>query len=414
MPNITPHILQMQDLNLDNKRVVIRVDLNVPMQDGKIQDDTRIKAILPTLQMALEKNARIILLSHLGQPKLEQHAKSKAINPSDTSESSEASEVFSLKPIAKRLEELMQHPIRFEKNYLGGIAVAPKEIVLCENVRFNPGEMENDKGLAKQLAALGDVFIMDAFATAHRAQASTVGIAEFAPIAGAGLLLTKELTALKKALENPKRPLVAIVAGAKVSSKLPVLKSLIHLVDVLIVGGGIANTFIAAKSQDVGASLYEPELIPAAKQLMEEAAKNNVTLLIPSDVVLAKEFSETAETRIANIDNIQPSEKIADIGPNTLKEYESYIKNSGTILWNGPIGIFELSPFAKGTETLAKAIADSSVFSIAGGGETLAAIDKFHIADKISYISTGGGAFLEYLEGKTLPAVAALEKAAAR
>lgn len=400
MPNITPNILQMQDINLDNKRVVIRVDLNVPIKDGKIQDDTRIKAILPTLKMALEKNARIILLSHLGQPKLKPDPKS-----------SEASEAFSLKPVARRLEELMQYPIRFEKNYLLGVELAPKEIVLCENVRFNPGEMENDAGLAKQLAALGDVFIMDAFATAHRAQASTVGIAEYAPIAAAGLLLSKELAALKEALENPKRPLIAIVAGAKVSSKLPVLKSLMHLVDVLILGGGIANTFIAAEGHDVGASLYEPELIPASKQLMEEAEKNKVKLLIPSDVVLATEFSETAHTRIANVDEIQPSEKIADIGPKTLKEYESYLKSAGTILWNGPIGIFELSPFAQGTEKLAKAIADSSAFSIAGGGETLAAIDKFQVGDKISYISTGGGAFLEYIEGKTLPAVAALQKA---
>lgn len=382
----------MQDLSLDNKRVIIRVDLNVPIENGKVQNDSRILAILSTLKMALEKNARIILLSHLGQPIAGQY-----------------SENFSLKPVAARLQELLQHPVRFEKDWLEGVHLLPKEIVLCENVRFNPGEMENDMNLAKKMANLCDVFIMDAFATAHRAQASTVGIAKYAPIAAAGLLLTKELQALDQALKNPKRPLVAIVAGAKVSSKLPILKSLIRLVDVLIVGGGIANTFIAAEGYAVGESLYEADLIPIAQQLMKEAIENKVTLLIPSDVVLATELSENAPARLSPIQDIHKDEKIADVGPTSLQQYEKYLKNAGTILWNGPLGIFELTPFSKGTETLANIIAHSKAFSIAGGGETLAAIDKYKIADKLSYISTGGGAFLEYLEGKTLPGVAALE-----
>ncbi len=386
-------MLLMESLKLDNKTVVIRVDLNVPIQDGLVQDDSRIRAILPTLKMALEKNARIILLSHLGQPTPGQY-----------------SEKFSLKPVADHLQRLLRHPIRFEKNWLDGLTLSPKEIVLCENVRFNIGELENDPSLAKKMAALGDVFIMDAFATAHRAQASTVGIAEYAPIAAAGLLLSKELIALNQALKNPKRPLVAIVAGAKVSSKLPILKSLIQLVDVLVLGGGIANTFIAAEGYSIGESLYEPNLISEAKKLMEDATKHNVTLLIPIDVVLAKEFSEAASIRIAKIDNIQSGEKIADVGPASLQIYEQYLKKAGTILWNGPIGIFEFSPFSKGTEKLANIIANASAFSIAGGGETLSAIAKYQVADKISYISTGGGAFLEYLEGKTLPAVAILEK----
>lgn len=382
----------IEDLSLDNKRVIIRVDLNVPIENGKVQNDSRILAILPTLKMALEKNARIILLSHLGQPTVGQY-----------------SEKFSLKPVATRLQELLQYPVRFEKNWLEGIHLSPKEIVLCENVRFNPGEMENDKTLAKKMAELCDVFIMDAFATAHRAQASTVGIAKYSPITAAGLLLTKELRALEQALKNPKRPLVAIVAGAKVSSKLPILKSLIRLVDVLIVGGGIANTFIAAEGYAIGESLYEPDLIPTAKQLMKEAVENKVTLLIPSDVVLATELSESASTRIASIQDTHRDEIIADAGPASLQQYEHVLKNAGTILWNGPLGIFELSPFSKGTETLANIIAQSKAFSIAGGGETLAAIDKYKVAEKLSYISTGGGAFLEYLEGKTLPGVAALE-----
>lgn len=396
-------ILKMEDLDLTNKRLVIRVDLNVPIKDGEIQEDSRIRAILPTLNMALKNHASIILLSHLGQPKTPQYTES-----------------LSLKPVAKYLEKLLDYPIRFENNYLNGIQIEHKkenheknpEIVLCENVRFNVGEMENDPVLAKKMAALGDIFIMDAFATAHRAQASTVGIAQYAPVASAGLLLTKELTALQKALEHPKRPLVAIVAGAKVSTKLPILKWLIHLVDVLILGGGIANTFIAAKGHTIGQSLYEPNLIPEAFELITIARKNNVTLLIPTDVVLAKELSENAKTRIANIDDIKSDEKIGDVGPNTLQEYEPYLKNAGTILWNGPPGIFELTPFSKGSETLAQAIANSKAFSIAGGGETLAVIDKYHVADQISYISTGGGAFLEYIEGKTLPAVAILEKRA--
>jgi phosphoglycerate kinase len=390
------HMEQLAAENkLDNKRVIIRVDLNVPIQNSQVQNDSRIRAILPTLKMALSNNARIILLSHLGQPKTGDH-----------------SEAFSLKPVAERLEKLLKHPIRFEKNWLEGIEIAPKEIVLCENVRFNPGEMENDPTLAKKMAALGDIFIMDAFGTAHRAQASTVGIAEYAPIAAAGLLLTKELAALEQALKKPHRPLLAIVGGAKVSSKLPILKSLIQLADILILGGGIANTFIAAKGYDVGQSLYEANLIPEAKQLIETAKANHKILLIPNDVIVTKELSETAQTRISPLEGIETDEKIADVGPASLLTYSKYIKEAGTILWNGPLGIFELKPFSEGTENLAHAIANSQAFSIAGGGETLAAIDKYEVAPQLSYISTGGGAFLEYLEGKTLPAVALLEKRA--
>lgn len=396
---------EMESLDLNNKRVIIRADLNVPIQHGKVINDSRIRAFLPTLKMAFEKKARIIILSHLGQP--------KANEPN-------ANSIFSLKPVAEHLEALLHYPIRFEKNWVDGINLAENEIVLCENVRFNAGEIENDPLLAKKMAALGDIFIMDAFGSAHRAHASTVGIAEYAPIAAAGLLLTKELSALHQALKNPKRPLVAIVGGAKVSSKLPVLTSLIHLVDVLILGGGIANTFIAAKGYAVGNSLYEPKLILETQKLIAEAEKNKVTLLLPKDVILTKELSEKAITRISmigdgqmngqQINDIQEEEKIVDVGPDSLKSYEEYLKNAGTILWNGPLGVMEFSPFSKGTETLAHMIANSNAFSIAGGGETLAAIDKYQVADKLSYISTGGGAFLEYLEGKTLPAVAALEK----
>lgn len=386
-------ILSMKDLDLNNQRVLIRADLNVPINHGKILNDARLQAFLPTLKQALAQNARIIVLSHLGRPK-----------------EGEISAEFSLKPVAERLEQLLDHPVRFETNWLKGLKVEPKEIVLCENVRFNLGEEANDPKLAQQMAALCDVFIMDAFGSAHRAQASTVGIADYAKIAAAGPLLLAELEALNKALKNPKRPLVAIVAGSKVSSKLLVLESLLNIVDILILGGGIANTFIAAQNCSVGSSLYEPNLIPKAKELMAIAEKKGVVLRIPQDVVVATEISEAAETRITSIHEIKAQEKILDVGPESLTIYNSDIQQAGTILWNGPIGVFEVSPFSKGTETLAKSIGRSSAFSIAGGGETLAAIDKYNVKDQISYISTGGGAFLEMIEGKTLPAVAVLDR----
>jgi phosphoglycerate kinase len=385
--------LKMEQVDLHDKRVIIRVDLNVPIKNGEIIDDTRIHAIVPTLKWVLAKNARILLLSHLGRPKegVEEAA-------------------FSLKPVALRLEQLLNHPIRFEKEWLGGMDIGPQEIVLGENVRFNKGEEKNDPVLARQMAKLCDVFIMDAFGTAHRAQASTVGIAQFAPIAAAGLLLTSELDTLAKLLHSPKRPLVAIVSGAKISGKLELLKSLLNRVDVLIVGGGIANTFLAAQGLSVGGSLVEPNLITVAKSFIEYAEQQKVTLMIPSDGVLATEISDHAKVDIRTLEAVSASEKILDIGPDSLHRYQEIIKKAGTILWNGPLGVFEHKPFEHGTKMMAKAIAASSAFSIVGGGETLAAIKKYNVAEQISYISTGGGAFLEYIEGKKLPGVDILKQ----
>jgi phosphoglycerate kinase len=385
--------LKMEQVDLHDKRVIIRVDLNVPIKNGEIIDDTRIHAIVPTLKWVLAKNARILLLSHLGRPKegVEEAA-------------------FSLKPVALRLEQLLNYPIRFEKEWLGGVDIGPQEIVLGENVRFNKGEEKNDPVLARQMAKLCDVFIMDAFGTAHRAQASTVGIAQFAPIAAAGLLLTSELDTLAKLLHSPKRPLVAIVSGAKISGKLELLKSLLNRVDVLIVGGGIANTFLAAQGLSVGDSLVEPNLITVAKSFIEYAEQQKVTLMIPSDGVLATEISDHATVDIRTLEAVSASEKILDIGPDSLHRYQEVIKKAGTILWNGPLGVFEHKPFEHGTKMMAKAIAASSAFSIVGGGETLAAIKKYNVAEQISYISTGGGAFLEYIEGKKLPGVDILKQ----
>ena len=382
----------MADVDLQNKRVIIRVDLNVPLEAGKITNDARIRAILPTLQKAISKQARILLLSHLGRPK-----------------EGEYNEAYSLKPVAKQLSLLLKMPVRFADHWLDGIEIKPGEIVLAENVRFNKGEKANEASLAKKMAALCDVFIMDAFGTAHRAEASTAGISQYAPIAVAGPLLIKELTTLQQVMQSPKRPLVAIIGGAKVSDKLQLLKSLIEKVDVLIVGGGIANTFIAAAGYPVGSSLYEPDLIPIAKELFNFAKSRAVQLVLPSDVVVAKEILATASSHITELSTVQKDEKILDIGPNSAEQYVEIVKNAATILWNGPLGVFEIEAFSKGTEALANAIAASQAFSVAGGGETLAAIEKYKVSDKISYISTGGGAFLEYLEGKTLPAVAALE-----
>lgn len=389
---IRENAIQISQLDLNQKRVLMRVDLNVPMQDGKILNDARIKAILPTLRFLVKANARIMLLSHLGRP-----------------EEGVYDKTLSLKPIAVRLSELIQQPVRFVKDWLNGVEVNPGEIVLCENVRFNTGEKANDSTLSKKMATLCDVFVMDAFATAHRAEASTVGIAQYAPIAVAGPLLIAELTALQKALQDPKRPLVAIIGGSKVSDKSLLLDALLNKVDVLIVGGGIANTFIAAQGFSVGGSLLEKTFIVKAEELLSRAKKQNVQLIIPIDAIVAKEISDTSETRISDLTDIADNEKIFDVGPKTSQLISNIIQDAGTIVWNGPLGVFEMSPFEMGTKQLAEAITNAPAFSLAGGGETIAAIDKYGVSQKISYSSTGGGAFLEYLEGKTLPAVAILE-----
>jgi phosphoglycerate kinase len=385
-------IQNMVDLDLSGKRVLIRQDLNVPVKNGEVTSDIRIQASVPTIEKALAAGAAVMLLSHLGRP--------------DEGQYDEAS---SLKPIAERLSTLLGKPVRLEKDWLDGIVIAPGEVVLCENVRFNIGEEKNSDELGKKMAALCDVFVMDAFGTAHRAQASTHSVAKFAPIVCAGPLLASELEALGKALETPAKPLVAIVGGSKVSTKLTVLKSLSEKVDQLIVGGGIANTFIAAAGFQVGKSLYEADLLEEAKQLIAAAKKAGSAIPIPVDVVCAKEFSETAIATIKKVEDVEADDLILDIGPDTAKQYAELIKSAGTIVWNGPVGVFEIEQFSYGTQALATAIAESSAFSIAGGGDTLAAIDKYGINDQVSYTSTGGGAFLEFLEGKELPAVAILK-----
>jgi len=385
-------IQRMVDLDLSGKRVLIRQDLNVPVKNGKVTSDIRIQASVPTIEKALAAGAAVMLLSHLGRPVEGQY-----------------DEASSLKPVAERLSELLGKPVRLEKDWLGGIVIAPGEVVLCENVRFNVGEEKNSDELGKKMAALCDVFVMDAFGTAHRAQASTHSVAKFAPIVCAGPLLASELDALGKALETPAKPLVAIVGGSKVSTKLTVLKSLSEKVDQLIVGGGIANTFIAAAGFSVGKSLYEADLIEEAQQLIATAKLAGSDIPIPIDVVCAKEFSETAVATVKKVEEVEADDLILDIGPDTAKQYAELLKSAGTIVWNGPVGVFEIEQFSHGTQTLATAIAESNAFSIAGGGDTLAAIDKYGIEDKISYTSTGGGAFLEFLEGKELPAVAILK-----
>ncbi len=385
-------IKRMVDLDLSGKRVLIRQDLNVPIKNGQVTSDLRIQASVPTIEQALAKGAAVILLSHLGRPVEGQY-----------------DEESSLKPVAERLASLLGKPVRLEKDWLEGITIAPGEVVLCENVRFNLGEEKNSDELGQKMAALCDVFVMDAFGTAHRAQASTHSVAKYAPIACAGPLLGNELDALGKALETPTKPLVAIVGGSKVSTKLTVLKSLSEKVDQLIVGGGIANTFIAAAGYPVGKSLYEADLIEEAQRLIADAKKAGSDIPIPVDVVCAKEFSETAEATIKKVADVEADDLILDIGPDTAKQYAEILKSAGTIVWNGPVGVFEIEQFSHGTQTLSKAIAESSAFSIAGGGDTLAAIDKYGINDDVSYTSTGGGAFLEFLEGKELPAVAILK-----
>ena len=385
-------IQNMIDLDLSGKRVLIRQDLNVPVKNGQVTSDIRIQASIPTIEKALAAGAAVMVLSHLGRPV-----------------EGEYDNASSLKPVADRLSTLLGKPVRLEKDWLNGIDIMPGEVVLCENVRFNVGEEKNSDELGKKMAALCDIFVMDAFGTAHRAQASTHSVAKYAPVACAGPLLASELDALGKALKTPVKPLVAIVGGSKVSTKLTVLKSLSEKVDQLIVGGGIANTFIAAAGFPVGKSLYEADLIEEAQRLIAAAKKAGSDIPIPVDVVCAKEFSDTAIATIKNVQDVDADDLILDIGPVTAKQYAEIIKSAGTIVWNGPVGVFEIEQFSHGTQSMAKAIAESSAFSIAGGGDTLAAIDKYGINDQVSYTSTGGGAFLEFLEGKELPAVAVLK-----
>jgi 3-phosphoglycerate kinase len=383
-------VIKMTDLDLAGKRVLVRADLNVPVKDGKVTSDARIVATLPTIKLALEKGAKLMITSHLGRPT-----------------EGEYNEEFSLLPVVNYLKDKLSCPVRLAKDYLDGVEVAAGELVVLENCRFNKGEKKNTEELAKKYAALCDVFVMDAFGTAHRAEGSTHGVAQYAPVACAGPLLAGELDALGKAMLKPERPMVAIVGGSKVSTKLTVLESLSKIADQLVVGGGIANTFIAAAGHNVGKSLCEHDLIGTAKKL---AAETNIP--VTTDVVVGKEFSESTPATIKAVADVTDDDMIFDIGPDSAKALADIIMNAKTILWNGPVGVFEFDQFAKGTEIIAKAIAESPAFSIAGGGDTLAAIDKFGIADKVSYISTGGGAFLEFVEGKVLPAVAILEERA--
>ena len=386
-------IVRMTDLDLSGKRVLIRQDLNVPIDDnGTITSEQRITASLPTLKLALEKGAAVLVTSHLGRPK-----------------EGVWSEADSLAPVAARLSQLLGVEVPLVKDWVDGVDVAPGRIVLLENCRMNVGEGKDDEALSKKYAALCDVFVMDAFGTAHRAQASTHGVIRFAPVAAGGPLLMAELDALDKALANPARPLLAIVAGSKVSTKLELLSSLVGKVDQLIVGGGIANTFIAAEGHGVGKSLVENDLLETARGIDAAAKARGAEIPLPVDVVVAPAFAADAPATIKAVDAVGADDMILDIGPQTAAQYAALIAGAGTVVWNGPVGVFEFDAFGKGTEALARAIAASSAFSIAGGGDTLAAVDKYGIADKVSYISTGGGAFLEFLEGKTLPAVAALE-----
>jgi len=392
MKGLSMTFLRMSNLDLRNRRVLIREDLNVPIKDGTITSAQRLEAALPTLREALQKGAAVMVMSHLGRPK-----------------EGVFSEADSLQPIAEWLSRALGKPVRLMRDYLDGVSVAPGEIVLLENCRMNAGEGKDDEVLAKQYAALCDVFVMDAFGTAHRAQASTHGVARFATTACAGPLLAAELDALGRALKNPQRPLLAIVAGSKVSTKLTLLENLVQKVDQLIVGGGIANTFIAAAGFKVGTSLYEAGLLDAARKVMADARARGAEVPVPDDVVVAPAFAADAPASIKRVDQIEDNEMILDIGPETAARYARMVQAAGTVVWNGPVGVFEFDAFGHGTETLAQAIAASKAFSIAGGGDTLAAVDKYGVQNGISYISTGGGAFLEFLEGKALPAVVALE-----
>jgi phosphoglycerate kinase len=385
-------IINMSALDLQGKRVLIREDLNVPVSDGVVTSDARLRASLPTIKLALEKGAAVMVMSHLGRPT-----------------EGEFNAEFSLQPVVDYLAKALDCPVRLATDYLDGVEANLGEVVVFENVRFNVGEKKNDEALSRKLAALCDVYVMDAFGTAHRAQASTHGVGLYAPIACAGPLLAGELAALGKAMDNPARPLVAIVGGSKVSTKLTVLESLSGIVDQLVVGGGIANTFIAAAGYEVGKSLYEADLVDEAKRLVANAQSRGGDIPVPTDVVVASEFSPTAAATLKNVSAVSSDDMIFDIGPDSAEALADILKNAGTIVWNGPVGVFEFDQFGEGTKRIAQAIAESSAFSIAGGGDTLAAVDKYGIADKVSYISTGGGAFLEFLEGKELPAVAMLE-----
>jgi phosphoglycerate kinase len=378
----------MTDLDLTGKRVLIREDLNVPIREGVVTSDTRIRAALPTIKLALAAGAKVILMSHLGRPT-----------------EGEYNAAYSMAPVAKHLSQLLGQPVPLEQSWTKGLEQANGELVMLENVRFNPGEKKNDDTLAKGYANLCDIFVMDAFGTAHRAQASTHGVAKYAPEVCAGPLLARELDALERAIANPAAPVAAIVGGSKVSTKLMVLETLAEKVDQLIVGGGIANTFLAAAGKPVGKSLYEPDLIPVAKALMDR-----VNIPLPTDVVVGKEFSATAEARIIAAEEVADDDMIFDIGPESARNLAGIISSMGTIIWNGPVGVFEFDQFGEGTKAISLAIAKSAGFSIAGGGDTLAAVDKYDIAQDVSYISTGGGAFLEYVEGKELPAVAILQQ----
>lgn len=388
-------VIKMADVELSGKRVLIREDLNVPISEGQVTSDARIRAAIPTIKAALDAGAAVMLMSHLGRPT-----------------EGEPEDKFSLRPVAQRISELLGRSVPLVKDWIDGVEIAAGDVALLENVRFLAGEKACDQALARRMAALCDVFVMDAFGTAHRAQASTYGVAEHAAIACAGPLLGAELEALARALDNPARPFVAIVGGSKVSTKLTVLDALANVVDCLIVGGGIANTFIAAAGHEVGESLYEPDMLDTARELASNRS-DRAEIPVPTDVVVANEFAADAEATTKSVEDVAANELILDIGPETAKRFGEILAGAGTIIWNGPVGVFEFENFGAGTRALARSIADSNAFSVAGGGDTLAAIDKYGVADQISYISTGGGAFLEFVEGKKLPAVEILEKRAA-
>ena len=388
-------VLRMTDTDLRNKRVLIREDLNVPVHDGVVTSDARIRAALPTIRYALDQHAKVFIMSHLGRP-----------------EEGKFEESLSLQPVAVRLSELLGKPVPLRKDWLDGVDCPAGSAVLCENVRFNKGEKKDDEELARRMAQLCEVFVMDAFGTAHRAEASTHGVARFAPVACAGPLLVGELEALERALQDPARPLVAVVGGSKVSTKLMVLESLLERVDMLIVGGGIANTFLAATGIDVGKSLCETDMLDVARRLMDKARARGAEIPLPTDLVVAREFASTAHADVRSVREVGPEEMILDIGPDSADHYAALLQQAGTVVWNGPVGVFEFEQFGEGTRTIAQAIARSKAFSLAGGGDTLAAIEKYGVEDSISYISTGGGAFLEFVEGKRLPAVAVLEERA--
>lgn len=391
------NLTKMGEIDLRGKRVLIREDLNVPIKDGIITSDQRLQAALPTLSAALEAGAAVTVISHLGRP-----------------EEGKVDNRFSLEPIAEYLATHLKFPVHFVTNYLDGVYVNPGELVVCENVRFNIGEKANNDELAMKLANLCDVFIMDAFGTAHRAHASTCGVAKYAPLVAAGPLLVRELEALQHVLKQPEKPIVAIVGGAKVSSKLSLLKQMVNMVDYLIPGGGIANTFLRAQGHEIGESLYEKDLLNDARTILTLAAQSGCQILLPSDVVVGKSFNETCPAFNKSLNHVANDDRIMDIGPDTIARYIDILDTARTIIWNGPVGVFEFPQFSYGTRALAIAIASSDAFTIAGGGDTLAAIDQYDLTDQISYISTGGGAFLEFLEGKTLPAVAILEERAKR